>query len=171
MKPLLRTRTALATGLSLYAAIACAPASEDREVSAGEALFVANCQDCHGERGLGDGPMAANLPAQPANLTEHLGHHTMAQLVNLIQSGVPPAMPPAPLSEDEIRLVIDHLWTLVPEDQVAALRQMQQHMEMMGDSGMMDMPGMGGMGQSGDDMPGMDHSTHAMPQTPPDGSN
>jgi len=176
MKSPFSTRTLLAAALGLYAATACAPA-ENHEVSAGEALFVANCQDCHGEGGLGDGPMAVNLPAQPANLTEHLGHHTMAQLVNLIQSGVPPAMPPAPLSEDEIRLVIDYVWTLVPEDEVAALRQMQEHMEMMGDSATMDMPGMGGMGQPEGDgsgmggMEGMDHSTHAMPQMPPDGGN
>jgi hypothetical protein len=63
---------------------------------------------------------------------EHLGHHTQAQLVQLIQGGVPPAMPPSALSEEEVRLVIDYVWTLVPEADVAALRSMQQQIEEMG---------------------------------------
>jgi mono/diheme cytochrome c family protein len=35
--------------------------------SQGAALFAANCADCHGAQGLGDGPQAASLERRPAN--------------------------------------------------------------------------------------------------------
>lgn len=37
-------------------------------VTAGQALFEANCATCHGPAGAGDGPTAAALDPQPANL-------------------------------------------------------------------------------------------------------
>jgi mono/diheme cytochrome c family protein len=107
------------------------------EAGSGQALFEANCAECHGERALGDGPMAGTLPVQPPSLLEHLGHHPQAQLVDLIRSGVPPAMPPAPLTEEEVLLVIEHAWTLVPDSMVDELREMQRMAEMG-----MDMSGM-----------------------------
>ena len=56
-------------------------------------------------------------------------------------SGVPPAMPPAPLSEDEVRLVIDYAWTLVPDSLIEGLREMQRMAEMGMGMGMdMSMP-------------------------------
>jgi mono/diheme cytochrome c family protein len=106
------------------------------DVSAGQALLEGNCVECHGERALGDGPMAGSLPVVPPSLLEHLAHHTRAQLVGLIRSGVPPAMPPAALTDDEVGQVIDYVWTLVPESEVAALRAMQEQMEMMGGGAM-----------------------------------
>ena len=99
------------------------------EASAGQALFEANCMTCHGERARGDGPLATTLPVQPPSLLEHLAHHTRAQLVQLIQTGVPPAMPPAPIRPDEIHLVIDYVWTLVPESERDSLRAMQEQVE------------------------------------------
>lgn len=102
------------------------------EVSAGQALFEANCLMCHGEAARGNGPMANSLPVQPPSLLDHLTHHTQAQLVQLIRGGVPPAMPPAPLTEEEVRLVIDYVWTLVPDSARAALRAMQAQTEQSG---------------------------------------
>jgi len=115
------------------------------EAGSGQALFEANCAECHGERALGDGPTAGTLPVQPPSLLEHLGHHPQAQLVDLIRSGVPPAMPPAPLTEEEVLLVIDYAWTLVPDSMVDGLREMQRMAEMG-----MDMSGM--QMQSGPEM-------------------
>jgi hypothetical protein len=100
---------------------------------------------CHGESAKGDGPMASTLPVAPPALQAHLGHHSKAQLVRIIQGGLPPAMPPTDLSEADIGQIVDYLWTLVPESEVAALREMQQHMETMGDSTMGSMPNMPGM--------------------------
>jgi mono/diheme cytochrome c family protein len=117
------------------------------EVSNGQALYAGNCAMCHGELGLGNGPMAASLPIEPPSLVEHLGHHAEDQLVRIIRTGVPPAMPQSPLSEDEVKLVIDYTWTLVPDSLVEELREMQRLAEMgvemgveMPMGGAMDMP-------------------------------
>jgi mono/diheme cytochrome c family protein len=122
-------------------AVACSSEYEDPEIAAGHALYEANCQMCHGETALGDGPMAASLPIQPESLIEHLGHHTMDELTRLVISGIPPAMPPAPVSEEELTLIVDYVWTLVPDERVAALREMQRQAEEMG-QGSGTMPGM-----------------------------
>ena len=127
-------RVALAVAGGLLA-LGCGP-PEDPNLVAGRTLYEENCVECHGDKALGDGPMAASLPVQPASLMEHLAHHTVAELTRLITTGIPPAMPPAPVDEEEIRLIVDYLWTLVPADQVGALREMQRQMEMMGMPGM-----------------------------------
>ena len=140
-----------AGALALVSIATCGPAPDaaiaESEKSAGQILFEENCVSCHGDAGLGDGPMAASLPIQPPSLMEHLGHHPMDQLVRIIRTGVPPAMPPAPLTDDQVLQVIDYAWTLVPDSMVAGLREMQRMAEM----GMeMDMDSAGGM-------PEMDH--------------
>ena len=154
-------RAALA-GASLTFLIACGP-SDAGEVPEGQALFEANCMSCHGETALGDGPMASALPVQPPSLLEHLGHHTQAQLVQLIATGVPPAMPPAPLTAEQIQTVVDYVWTLVPAGEVAALREMQAQTAALGGMpGMGRMPGAGGMsGTAGS--AGMSERARAMP--------
>lgn len=144
----------------------------DSAVSEGHALYEANCASCHGDEAMGDGPMAASLPVQPPPLTEHLGHHSRAQLVQLIQGGVPPAMPPTPLDHSQIVQIIDYLWTLVPEAEVAALREMQQHIEAVEAAGA-DSSAMSGMnhgmtaaadsaGADPSAMSGMNHRTPAV---------
>jgi mono/diheme cytochrome c family protein/Cu/Ag efflux protein CusF len=130
-------------GVGLYVALACSPGGDQPVISEGQALFEVHCMPCHGEGARGDGPQASTLPVQPASILEHLGHHTRAQLVRLIRSGIPPAMPPAALSEEQVLLVIDYAWTLVPEDQVASLRAMQEQTELMGGAAA---PGIAGMG-------------------------
>lgn len=143
----------------LALALTACGGGEAEQVSEGEALFEAHCVDCHGERALGDGPMAERLPIAPPSLLEHLGHHPMDQLVQLIRSGVPPAMPPAALTDDQIRLVIDYTWTLVPDSMVASLRDMQRRAELGMQMDGMPMP----TDSAGGGMSGMDHSDHMMP--------
>ena len=157
--------------LTVLLNLAACGGAESEQVAAtpGEALYTAHCAMCHGDLLLGDGPMAASLPIEPPSLLEHLGHHPMDQLVQLIRSGVPPAMPPAPLTEEEVRLVIDYAWTLVPDSMVGGLREMQRQAEM----GMpMDMEGMPMEGDSAGGMSGMDHSTmdHSRHMMQPDTS-
>jgi mono/diheme cytochrome c family protein len=145
-------------------------ARNQEPVTLGHALYQANCVACHGEDARGGGPMARTLPIEPPSILEHLGHHREAELVTMIRRGIPPAMPPTALSEDEIREIIDHAWTLVPESEVAALRAMQQQMEMMGDAAtqpaMPSMPGMDHSRHLQDTMPEMDHSQHIEGSTP-----
>lgn len=144
-----------AAALALLACAACGGGGPDLAGSEGQALYEAECAICHGAGGLGDGPMAASLPVPPPSLLEHLGHHPADQLREIILTGVPPAMPPAPLTEAEVRLVVDYAWTLVPDSLVERLRELQRLAEM----GMpMDMGG-----DTSSAMPGMDHSGHAMP--------
>ena len=45
---------------------------DDKMIAArGEQLYQQQCASCHGESGKGDGPVAAGLPHQPADLTNH----------------------------------------------------------------------------------------------------
>ena len=43
--------------------------SQSKPAFSGSLLFANYCATCHGERATGDGPLAANLRKQPANLT------------------------------------------------------------------------------------------------------
>ena len=100
--------------------------------------------------------MAASLPVRPPSVLEHLGHHPADQLRRIILTGVPPAMPPAPLTEAQIRLVVDYAWTLVPDSLVEGLREMQRMAEM-------GMPMNVGTDSSTSMAGVMDHSGHTMP--------
>jgi mono/diheme cytochrome c family protein len=126
---MMRSGSAAMIAVTLLVAGACGGDDLPPEIAAGRDLFAANCAMCHGEGARGDGPMAASLPVPPPSILEHLGHHTGAQLLGLIRNGVPPAMPPAPLTEQEVQMVIDYVWTLVPESEAAALRAMRDQME------------------------------------------
>jgi mono/diheme cytochrome c family protein len=72
-------------------------------------LYRTHCFECHGEEGRGDGPLAARLPVGPANILEHLDHHSEDDLVFLIIRGIPPAMPPMAIEEDDARRIIYYL--------------------------------------------------------------
>jgi mono/diheme cytochrome c family protein len=56
--------------LVLALVIAIAPASFGADLAAGKKVFMDNCALCHGEKGLGDGPGAANYPVHPRDFTK-----------------------------------------------------------------------------------------------------
>lgn len=46
------------------------PAKSDaKSVASAKLLYVKNCQDCHGKKGIGDGSKAPDLKTQPADLS------------------------------------------------------------------------------------------------------
>ena len=80
----------LLTGLHVEPGRTLANPVERTEVSIerGAALFAANCAACHGEGGAGDGPLAASLPAPPANFTVHVPFHPDGVLYAWISDGI-----------------------------------------------------------------------------------
>ena len=84
-------------------------------LQAGQTLYAANCQTCHGAGGRGDGPSAAGLTPPPADLTIHAPLHPEGELYEFIQYGVPgTAMAPlgSVLTEEEIWHIVNYINTL-----------------------------------------------------------
>jgi mono/diheme cytochrome c family protein len=94
-------------------------------IAQGRALYEVHCVGCHGVEGRGDGPLAANLPVQPANFVEHLGEHSDADLVANIVAGIPPVMPPAAISRAEVENVLGYMWSMLPDTLRLQLRASQ----------------------------------------------
>ena len=61
------------------------------DVTKGQALFAQRCAMCHGDRGEGNGPIAATMPEgqKPRNLTSGANKYATddAKLTELIQKG------------------------------------------------------------------------------------
>ncbi|QDF97013.1 hypothetical protein CJ010_10980 [Azoarcus sp. DD4] len=66
-------------------------------ISRGSALFEANCEQCHGPQGMGNGPLAKSLRKPPIDLlTEpHTARHTAGDFFNWITTGFPDSGMPA----------------------------------------------------------------------------
>ena len=79
------------------------------EIARGQELYTANCSDCHGERGQGDGPKAGKLSTSPVDFTnqEYVGAHSAADLFTAVSEGV---------SGTEM-----HAFEALPEDDIWAL--------------------------------------------------
>ena len=79
----------------------------------GRQLFKQNCIVCHGAEGRGDGPAAASLKPQPADLAIMAGHHPEGDLAWKIANGRG-AMPAwnKTLSEDQIWMLVNYVKTL-----------------------------------------------------------
>jgi|SRR5690242_324012 mono/diheme cytochrome c family protein len=45
-------------------------ASNSESISNGKSLWNTHCKSCHGNKGLGDGPKAANLKTDPGDMTK-----------------------------------------------------------------------------------------------------
>jgi copper transport protein len=62
-------------------------------IERGRMLFMNNCVQCHGETGRGDGPLAASLPIQPANLYLHVPFHPDQFFFGIMTKGLSGVMP------------------------------------------------------------------------------
>jgi len=79
-------------------------------ITAGAALYHANCAGCHGARGAGDGPDGRALPRPPADLrAPHTAQHTAGDLFWWISHGIPGSGMPGFGS----RLTEDQRWELI----------------------------------------------------------
>ncbi|MPZ22399.1 MAG: c-type cytochrome [Dehalococcoidia bacterium] len=81
----------------------------DESVATGEMLYVANCAQCHGDTGRGDGPLADELRPPPANFLVHVPFHTDGTLYAWITHGIPGTAMPAWREE----LTDEERWHLV----------------------------------------------------------
>jgi mono/diheme cytochrome c family protein len=92
-----------------------APAAESGgDLDPGREVYTDHCLRCHGETGLGDGPDAASLYTRPANLQEHVAHHSDKDLAAVIRGGR--ALMPAfgHLGEQDVVNLIGYLRRLSP---------------------------------------------------------
>jgi mono/diheme cytochrome c family protein len=99
------------------------------EVEAGFALFEERCITCHGPQGLGDGPMAPDLPNPPARLGDPAFLRTTVpgDLFEVISNGrIERGMPPfgaqssEPLSADDRWRLVAALYSLANSAEVVA---------------------------------------------------
>lgn len=70
-----RTSSTLLSALLWWALPLPSWAQEDESIAGGQSKYQQYCATCHGERGTGDGQMAALLVVQPSNLTHRSKQH------------------------------------------------------------------------------------------------
>ena len=93
--------------------------STAESISLGAGLYQTHCLACHGESGVGDGPVGLTLRPPPADLTQHAvpGVHTDGQLFEWISRGYPGSVMPGfegRLTEEERWNLVNFLRTLAP---------------------------------------------------------
>ena len=93
-------------------------------IAAGAVSYAANCVQCHGPHGRGDGPLATNLTIRPADLVEHQAHHRAGDLYWRIAHGIPETPMPAfspQLDDAAIWALVQYLRALSEADTACAL--------------------------------------------------
>jgi copper transport protein len=97
---LLRVATAAFTVIGIgFLAISILPdttaerTATPASIAAGRVLYTANCQQCHGPDGRGDGPLADALDVPPADFRIHIPFHQDSFFFNVIQNGLGSIMP------------------------------------------------------------------------------
>jgi mono/diheme cytochrome c family protein len=75
------------------AAIKNPVAADEKSIASGKTLFTANCANCHGATGVGDGKMGATMKVKPADLTDATWKHgeTDGEIFTVIKTGIKPA--------------------------------------------------------------------------------
>jgi copper transport protein len=80
-------------------------------IAVGKQLYEANCQQCHGIDGRGDGPQAADLPVPPADFRQHIPIHPDEFFFRVMTNGLGTVMPAfgGQLSVDERWHLLNYL--------------------------------------------------------------
>ena len=60
---------------------------DPKSIQRGKLLFTKNCQKCHGDTGVGNGPLAKKMKIEPANLQKITNDVTNTYLVVQINNG------------------------------------------------------------------------------------
>jgi mono/diheme cytochrome c family protein len=97
--------------------------ADSNSVDVGKRLYERECLACHGAKGLGDGPKAADLERRPGNLADPaMWDQTDGALFWKISEGRAP-MPTmkALLSDDERWHVVNYVRTLPPADSAPSI--------------------------------------------------
>ncbi len=86
-----------------------------QDVAAGQSLYTAKCQACHGRTAKGDGPAARALPKPPRDMSTatYWDGVTDAQFAQLVRSGKPgSAMRPFPMDDAKMADLTAYLRSL-----------------------------------------------------------
>ncbi len=90
--------------------------NDTASLARGQQVYAQNCAVCHGPRGAGNGPLAANLNPPPATLQGgHLLTHTDGDLYYWLSHGIPGTAMPAfsgSLNDGDIWAAIRYVRTL-----------------------------------------------------------
>ena len=81
--------------------------TDNESLERGKSLFIKYCSTCHGENGLGDGPLAIRLITEPPDLTAVVGKQTDGELAWKIVTG----KNPMPSWQD--KLSVKQVWDIV----------------------------------------------------------
>ncbi|MBM3933309.1 MAG: c-type cytochrome [SAR202 cluster bacterium] len=81
-------------------------------IDQGKTSYLQFCSVCHGDGGLGDGPLASSLDPAPSDLNEHVPIHPDSYLFATVSNGLPGSGMPAlggAMTEEEIWRLINYL--------------------------------------------------------------
>lgn len=81
--------------------------ADNTSIEKGKALFITYCSTCHGQEGLGDGPVAIRLTSETPDLTTIAGKRTDGELAWKISTG----RNPMPRWQD--KLSVEQIWYIV----------------------------------------------------------
>jgi len=86
----------------------------DPIIERGRKVYMEYCASCHGDTGVGDGPLADSLEVNLQNLQAHMIHHDQATLFQMISQGFGAEMPgyATELDMDQILDLIEFAYTL-----------------------------------------------------------
>jgi cytochrome c5 len=109
--PMSRSVSFVVTAILITAILSAGNVLYAGEYDKGKALYEENCTMCHGANGKGDGPAAASLSAPPKdfNRPEFWKQKNVDQLIAKQVKNGKGEMPAFPLSDDEIKAIIDFM--------------------------------------------------------------